>query len=165
MGSNKRLAVVVLFVLGGCAHRARITGTESNPAARVDSAAFWHVADDVVVEVALTLEGSGDREGPQILVRAKLPCRVGPVPPPDGFRMVYVTVNPPTLSTMFVKDGFIMVHQCQGSVLELSGGWFVEGTLATALELPFQPPNPVIPITHVELMHVTATQVQPPAAH
>jgi hypothetical protein len=161
MAPMNRLTVVVLFILGGCAHRAHVTGAQSNPSARVESATFSHVADEVIVQVAVALEGSGNRDRAQILVRTQIPCRVGPVPPPDGFRIVYVTFSPTTFSPMSVKEGFVTVHQCQGSVLELSGGWFVEGTVATALEMPFQPPNPVIPVTHVELTRVTATEVPP----
>jgi hypothetical protein len=157
----KRLALVVLFVLGGCAHRAHVTGIKSNPTARVDAATFTHVANDVLVDVAVGIAGKNDdEEGPQILVRTQIPCRVGPVPPPDGFRMVYVTFNPTTLSTFTVKEGFITVHRCEEGILEFSGGWDVEGTIQTSLELPFQPPNPPIPVTHVEITRVTATQVE-----
>lgn len=156
----KGSVVVVLLLLGGCAHRAHVTGIDSNPAARVDTATFSRVADEVVVDVQVGIEGRTEAESPQILVRTQIPCRVGPVPPPSGFRMVYVTFNPATLSTLTVKDGYITVHRCDDQLLEFSGGWYVEGIVSTVLELPFQPPNPTIPVTHVEITHVTATRVQ-----
>ncbi len=148
----KRLAVVSVMVLGGCAHRAQITGVGSDPDARVDSATFSRLADDVALEVEVAVEN-----GQQVLLRTVIPCRVGAVPPPKNFRMVYVTDNPTTLSPVTITQGFITVHRCEANVVEFSGGWDVEGTIAASLELPFEPPNPPLPFTHVELTHVTAT--------
>ena len=113
-----------------------------------------------MVDIQVGLEGKND---PKILVRALIPCRPGPVPPPDRFQMDYVTFNPDALSPLNVSEGFIIVHKCEGSILELSGGWDVEGNFATALELPFSPPNRPIPVKHLELTHVTATLTVPTA--
>jgi hypothetical protein len=158
MVSMTRFALLLLVVSSGCAHRAHVTGTGS-PSARVDSATFTRVDEDVVVDVQVGLSGqaANPMENPQILVRTQIPCRVGPVPPPPGFRIVYVTFNPTVLATMSVTEGFITVHRCDDQVLELSGGWDVEGIIPTALELPFQPAQPAIPIKHVELTHITVT--------
>ncbi|MBS1152623.1 MAG: hypothetical protein H6Q89_4321, partial [Myxococcaceae bacterium] len=52
------------------------------------------------------------------------------------------------------------VHRCEGPFLELSGGWYVKGTIATNLELQYQPANPPIPISHVEVLRVKASLVQ-----
>ena len=153
---NRSVLVAVLWMLGGCAHRAHVTGLDSNPTARIDAATFSRTGEEVIVEVQVGLSGQA---GPQILVRTQLPCRAGPVPPPPGFSMVYLTFDPPTRSSLTADEGFITVHRCDEKLLELSGGWRVRGTLATALELPHQPPNPPIPVTHVELTHVTASRL------
>ena len=156
----KRGLLAVLFLLGGCVHQAQVKGITSSPGARVDAATFSHVeSGDVVVDVQLGLAGNGP-ENPQILVRTQIPCRVGPVPPPDAFRMVYVTFNPTVLSTLTIKEGFFTVHRCDDDVLDFSGGWYVEGIIPTALELAHQPPSKQIPISHVELNRVVATPAQ-----
>lgn len=160
MLAMNRSVLVVLFVLTGCAHTAHVKGIDSNPSAHIDTATFTHIANDVVVDVQVNLGPKEEKFAPQILVRTQIPCREGPVPPPPGFRMVYVSFNPTTLSTLTVTEGFITVHKCDGKVLEFSGGWYVEGIIATALELPFQPPNPPVPVTHIELTHVNATLIE-----
>lgn len=156
----KRGSLAVLLLLGGCVHQAQVKGLTSDPGARVDTATFSPVAGgDVVVDVQLGLDGPGP-ENPQILVRTQIPCRVGPVPPPAGFRMVYVTFNPTVRSTLTIKEGFITVHRCDDEVLDVSGGWYVEGIIPTALELPNQLPSTQIPISHVEINRVVATPAQ-----
>lgn len=150
----------MLCLVSGCAHRAHVTGLQSNPGARVDTATFSRFGDDVVVDVALSVEGTRNDENPQILVRAQIPCRVGPVPPPPGFTLVYVTSNPTMLSTMTVGEGYITVHKCEGNIVVMSGGWDVEGDLNTPLEKPFSAANPPIPVRHVELTAITVTEVK-----
>ncbi len=151
----KPFAAAALLVFGGCAHRAHVTGYDSNPAAQVIAATFERVEGEVLFDIQLELEGENR---PRILVRARIPCRVGAIAPPSEFRLVYLTHYPATRSTFRVKEGFITVHRCDDALLELSGGWEVVGVISAALELPFQRPNSPIPVTHVELTHVLATK-------
>ncbi|GEM_PF-2833588 len=145
-----------MAVLSGCAHRAYVTGRDSSLDARVDWATFVRGENSVVIEAGVAVEPDH-----QLLMRAEVLCLVGAMSPPRGFRLVFITTDPDVESPVTVKQGYFTVHRC-GEQVEFSGGWDVEGTIASSLELPHQKPNPPLPFTHVELRHVTATEVKPP---